>query len=173
MPHTRLDKDLYSKQEVEDLLRHKLESLQDENQRLRQYSQQLVGHLDGQGSEGVGPISFARQQDIIAELREISRHINQAIHDILSGMEKVEIHLGNYIFSGREDISQEILSVMESCNVQDITTQRIQKILAMLGDKSVPEGYRIAAENEHKLESGPAKPGTGITQEEIDRLLNS
>ena len=77
----------------------------------------------------------------------------------------------------------EITKVFEACSFQDITGQRITKVvktlkkidekitalLAVLGTKA--PGYDEVKEEEETFLAGPQLPGKGISQTDIDKLL--
>ena len=82
------------------------------------------------------------------------------------------------------DMETEVTKIFEACSFQDITGQRITKVvktlkkidekitalLAVLGSKA--PGYEEAkGEEEVSLLSGPQLPGKGISQDDIDKLL--
>lgn len=84
-------------------------------------------------------------------------------------------------------IECEIIRIIEACTFQDLTGQRISKIIKSLSEieKRAQELTSVLSERfaniENKSEkpvsgdslmNGPALPNQGITQEEIDRLLN-
>lgn len=81
-------------------------------------------------------------------------------------------------------ISNSVTSIYEACSFQDITGQRIKKVVGTL--KNIEDridqlinsmgGQRAAAvedtrTGEEALLNGPAMPGQGISQDEIDKLL--
>jgi chemotaxis protein CheZ len=90
----------------------------------------------------------------------------------------------------KEFVDQEVMKIFEACSFQDITGQRITKVVETLQliDSRVSrfaKRFRVAdsegamteeeASREQRkrelLLDGPAAPGGGIAQDEIDRLL--
>lgn len=172
----QLDKPTYTKEEVEKLLSDSLRPLQEEHTKLKAYSKQLAAHLQSATSAPSEPPSTADTKDeqtAIAELREVSRHIEQAVNDIIARAQKMDRMLATYLFPEKQKLIDELMHMLEACNVHDITTQRLMKVRGLLGDKSVPPNYRPQPGGTQRLESGPQMPGQAITQAEIDRLLNS
>ena len=119
------------------------------------------------------------------ELDAIVQHTAQATNDILDCCEALEViapRLG-------PDEAQTLLGVTtriyEACSFQDITGQRIAKVVAALKAiearvASVTGLYKKGREatfpaapltEEGSLVEGPQLPGAGITQADVDRLL--
>lgn len=88
-----------------------------------------------------------------------------------------------------EQITENNNSVFEACSFQDITGQRVSKViksvtyvedrvqaLVNIWGKSELDKVEVTAEHEktedEKLLSGPALEGEGISQEEIDKLFD-
>lgn len=98
------------------------------------------------------------------------------------------------VAASMEDALQEadshVISIYEACNFQDITGQRIQKIIKVLreierqvfrmvivfGLRNKGEGLeaadRDALENEAALLNGPQKEGEGLDQDDVDDILS-
>lgn len=119
------------------------------------------------------------------ELDAIVQHTAQAANDILDCCEALEViapRLG-------PDEAQTLLGVTtriyEACSFQDITGQRIAKVVAALkaiearvasisglykkGREAPPPAAPVTEEG--RLVEGPQLPGVGITQADVDRLL--
>jgi hypothetical protein len=174
-PPPKLDKTSYTKDEVEALLKEAVHPFLEENTKLKAYSKQLAAHIQNTvaAPAQAEPADMPDSQAAIAELREVSRHMEQAVNDIISRTQKMERMLATYLFPEKQKLIDELMRMLEACNVHDITTQRLMKVRGMLGDKSVPPNYRPQHPGAQRLESGPQMPGQAITQAEIDRLLNS
>lgn len=86
----------------------------------------------------------------------------------------------------RASVEEKCLSVMEACSFQDLTGQRITKVvetlltiedkLAALAEVLGEAAEEVAAEppepqGDAVLLNGPAMPGEGVDQDEIDRLF--
>ena len=90
-----------------------------------------------------------------------------------------------------ENVKNEILAhstkIFEACSFQDITGQRISKVIKTLHDiemavdkllnlfDPVAQSERLVAEDnrneDDKLKNGPQLAGEGVTQDDIDKLL--
>ena len=89
----------------------------------------------------------------------------------------------------RAELTQAVTRIFEACNFQDITGQRITKVVRTLKHiegkievliqalgEEVQKTHRSAAadpNNEDSLLNGPQLPGNAIDQSEIDKLLAS
>lgn len=130
-----------------------------------------------------------------SELDEIIIATEDATNDILAANEKIEKHLNALAALHPDDddtrilteqAAAELITILEACNFQDITGQRITKvvktlrfiedrILALIGiwgpeafaDIPVPD-----IEGHHEEIDGPALTGEGISQDEIDKLFD-
>lgn len=81
-------------------------------------------------------------------------------------------------------LENEVTKIFEACSFQDITGQRITKVvktlkkidekitalLGVLGSKA-PGYEEVSEEEENSLLSGPQLPGKGVSQDDIDKLL--
>lgn len=170
MPPLPPDQNSYSTAEVTALLAPLLE----ENRKLKLYSRQLAQHIEDAGGSASSPAD--PPADALAELREVSRHIDKAINDIITRAQKIDRMLASYLFPEKQKLIDELTRIMEACNVHDITTQRLYKVRGLLGDKDIPENYKPRVTGNATacpLESGPQMPADAITQAEIDRLMQS
>jgi chemotaxis protein CheZ len=132
------------------------------------------------------------------ELDAIVNSTEGATQTILEAAEKIETitreiqsHGGDgYISRLAEDINETIVGVYEACNFQDITGQRITKvvrtlkyieerIMAMIniwGPETIgeflPRGQdQNSKDDDSALLNGPALENQGISQDEIDKLF--
>ncbi|MBI5163969.1 MAG: protein phosphatase CheZ [Magnetospirillum sp.] len=138
-----------------------------------------------------------RLMAVAFELDAIVSSTEGATETILEAAEKIENLTreiqshgsDNYIYRLAEDINETIISVYEACNFQDITGQRITKvvrtlkyvearIMAMIdiwGPDNIAEIIPRAADDhrddESKLLNGPQLENKGISQDEIDKLF--
>lgn len=111
----------------------------------------------------------------INEVKEVQRHVTASIDRIISIASAMEKFLGHYVFAEKERLEEGVTKILEACSVQDITSQRIHKVLEFLGD-----GEALAKKNRQqknakspRLESGPQLPASAMSQADIDKLLNS
>lgn len=123
--------------------------------------------------------SAMNQIGMIVETTETAANqIMQSVEEILSA--RPELSPPAY----RSFVEEKCLAVMEACAFQDITGQRITKVvetLLTLEDKlaGLAELLDVEAEpapeapppGDEVLLNGPAMPGEGVDQDEIDRLF--
>ncbi len=125
------------------------------------------------------------------ELDAIVEATAKATHEILDSCETLESVLAGLQGSDAEAVQAAVTRIYEACSFQDITGQRITKVVRTL--KSIEERIeRIVttfserlpetdaapvsttpADAEMSLLNGPQLPGNGVDQAEIDRLLAS
>lgn len=124
-----------------------------------------------------------RELDAIVEATETATHtIMEAAEDIMSA----DPGDSN---AYRELVSNKMIEIFEACTFQDITGQRISKVVSTLNyiDERVSsfvERLRISEENEGETEEteeerrkrelilhGPQHAGEGVSQNDIDALL--
>lgn len=128
------------------------------------------------------------------QLDEVVQHTEDATNKIMDkcdAINRVAINV-NIPWATKElrDIS---LGILEACSFQDITGQRIRKVMRTLAEVEIrvarlvslfggtlPEGIHsgaskptAAARPDEHLMDGPQLTGTGASQEEIDKLMNS
>ena len=132
------------------------------------------------------------------ELEAIIQSTEHATQSILEAAEKLD-SLGQQLQSNAEsdpfvksvadEIADTIISIYEACNFQDITGQRInkvvktleyveQRVIAMIsiwGDEAIAEIQPAAntahASDESRLLNGPQLASQAISQDEIDKLF--
>ncbi|MCG8360435.1 MAG: protein phosphatase CheZ [Kiloniellales bacterium] len=130
------------------------------------------------------------------ELDEIVNHTEQATNSIFEAVETIEGLCGDMTEPVAEKITDAVTTVYEACSFQDITGQRIGKIVSALhhiDDKieglleafgrDLPDVPEVPEEEKSKradgksdrpdehLMNGPQLSGEGKTQDEIDALL--
>ena len=121
------------------------------------------------------------------ELDAIVGMTEAATHEIIEACEAIQSVLKDKVLEESAVIESEIIRIVEACTFQDLTGQRISKILKSLkeidrcanelstvlserfADLNAVQGEEIDPAN--ALLNGPALPGQAISQEEIDRLL--
>jgi chemotaxis protein CheZ len=124
------------------------------------------------------------------ELGSVVAATASATHTIMAAAEEIlgsdEASLDRY----RNRVEMKLLEIFEACAFQDITGQRIAKVLEALAqlekrlnrfaeavnvrdsaDAPDPEEALRAARREMLLLSGPAAAGQGIEQDDIDKLF--
>jgi chemotaxis protein CheZ len=119
------------------------------------------------------------------ELDAIVDHTAQATNEILDCCEVLEKVAGEVGGPHAEALSGAITRIYEACSFQDITGQRIGKVVTALkaiearvttitGRYQHPAPEPAAAEpatEGRRLAEGPQLPGAGVSQADIDRLL--
>ena len=138
-----------------------------------------------------------RLMAVTFELDAIVSATENATQNILEAAEKIEgltreiqAHgVDSYVARLAEDINETIISIFEACNFQDITGQRITKVVKTLqyiesrinnmidiwGPENiadiVPKPVEDHRDEDAKLLNGPALENQGISQSEIDALF--
>jgi len=164
----------------------------------------LLAELEGLGREvarAKSEIAALRVDDInqshiptaTDELDAVVEHTATATNEILDSCETLEALQGKLSGEQAEVLGAAVTRIYEACSFQDITGQRIGKVVSALKaiEKRVAAvthafgrnaGAAAAPEEEagappktegQKLANGPQLPGGGTSQEEIDRLLAS
>ena len=124
------------------------------------------------------------------ELDAIVGATEQATNGILEAVETIEGLTQDMSPEIAEKVTDAVTRVYESCNFQDITGQRVTKVVkalqhieasvvslvAAFGDHSPPAGKPAApapgeAPVDQELLNGPQLPGEAATQAELDALL--
>lgn len=120
------------------------------------------------------------------ELDAIVATTENATNSIMEACESIQKHIGETPVNVPA-VESEIIRIIEACTFQDLTGQRISKIIKSLSEieKRARELTDVLSERFANLENqgekpvsgdslmnGPALPNQGITQDEIDRLLN-
>lgn len=134
---------------------------------------------------------------VASELDAIVVSTERATQQILEAAEKIETLTSeiqahgadNYVSRVAEDINEAVVTMYEACNFQDITGQRITKvvrtlkyiearIMAMVDiwgpdniAEIIPKAHDEHRDEETKLLNGPALENQGISQDEIDKLF--
>lgn len=125
------------------------------------------------------------------ELEAIVGATEQATNGILEAVEVIEGLVGEMPAELSEKVTDAVTRVYEACNFQDITGQRITKVvkalqhieqkvdglLAVFGDgiaqaePAAKPDEETEGEADRKLLNGPQLPDDASTQDEIDKLL--
>jgi chemotaxis protein CheZ len=120
------------------------------------------------------------------ELDAIVDHTAQATNEILDCCEVLEKVAGRVGAEDAEALQGTVTRIYEACSFQDITGQRIGKVVAALkaiearvatvtgrfaeGRGAAPEPAEPETEG-RRLAEGPQLPGAGVSQADIDKLL--
>ena len=138
-----------------------------------------------------------RDKDIPNATDELSAIVDTtevATGQILDATERVEAICQDVADTEQANaIRQAVTDIYESCNFQDLTGQRVRKVVDTLRnidhriaaicasfgldatvtakDGSIVRPPDIAAASAEELLNGPALPGEGMSQDDIDRML--
>jgi len=124
------------------------------------------------------------------ELDAVIESTAEATGTIMDACEAIEEHAAKIGGDQGDAIAMQITKIYEACSFQDITGQRITKVVDALksietkvgalmgmlgsGDQS-PPAVSQAADTQEKTDddllNGPQLPGGGISQDDIDKLL--
>lgn len=152
----------------------------------------LLAELEGLGriiSDARAEVAALRSDDVAEaaipvatdELAAIVSHTAQATHEILDSCEKLEA-LKPSDAAVAQALAEQTTRIYEACAFQDITGQRIAKVVAALqtiesrigrARAGVAPGAAAAAPaSQPSLLNGPQLPGAGISQSDIDALFD-
>ena len=130
------------------------------------------------------------------ELDAIVEHTAHATNEILDCCETLEQMQAELSGDAADKLQGAVTRIYEACSFQDITGQRIGKVVTALkaievriasvvsaasgmpGPNAAPAPVAAPAQDNkrtegEKLANGPQLPGAGVSQSEIDRLLAS
>lgn len=131
------------------------------------------------------------------ELDAIVGATEEATHIILDSVEKIELTANSLSGDAKESISGAVTKIYEACNFQDITGQRISKVVRALkqietkvaalvrafGDENAPKtaepsdsdkpASSAGSGDERGLLNGPQLPGNANSQADIDAMFGS
>lgn len=120
------------------------------------------------------------------ELDAIIAATSEATSGIMDSCDVIQEHAGKVEGEDGNAIIEEVMKIYEACSFQDITGQRVSKVVktfhtieskidhlvSVLGIKvSVPDGESDDREGDDILLNGPQLPDKAISQEDIDKLL--
>ena len=142
----------------------------------------------GIGSSGANDITDTHIPTATDELDAVIDATAEATGSIMDACEAIEDKAAEIGGEAGEAIANHITKIYEACSFQDITGQRISKVVGALKSietkvgalmdvlsKKVPGALRTGdntSEQENDgLLNGPQLPGGGVTQEDIDKLL--
>jgi len=123
------------------------------------------------------------------ELEAIVIQTEEATDTIMDAAEKIMGSEATDLETYQAEVHDQIMRIFEACSFQDITGQRISKVVETLSyierrsgklknilgvdanlDSGIEEDEPLAREDAHLL-SGPALEGEGIDQDEVDALM--
>jgi chemotaxis protein CheZ len=128
-----------------------------------------------------------------SELEEVIRHTEAATNTIMDEAEAIQ-RLADSLAQGesaaiQEQLRKHVANMMEACTFQDITGQRIRKVLKLLDyvesrignlvkifGGALPEGYVIkpqfGSRPDEELMNGPQLSKDAHNQDDIDRIFS-
>lgn len=125
------------------------------------------------------------------ELDAIVQQTEEATNTIMTSAENILTALGGDMEKNKEAVEAAVMQIFEACSFQDITGQRINKVVQTLShieqrigdlrdvmgvteehmDAVAAEEDITAAHSTDSLATGPSLAGEGIDQSEVDALL--
>ena len=168
---------------------------------LRAELQSMAGHIQAAKAEIASiynkdpklAVADNRINSATSELDMIVASTERATSDILNAAERIMEVAGNLPAESAEAgqiLTDQATEIFTACSFQDITGQRISKVVSTLryidqrvnamveiwGAENLPGGVakrdaNADTRNDSHLLNGPAMPGQGRTQDEIDALL--
>ena len=125
------------------------------------------------------------------ELDAIVQQTEEATNTIMTAAEDILSKLEGDLSEGKEPIKAAVMQIFEACSFQDITGQRISKVVSTLShieqrvkdlrdlmgvtDEHIEaahvDGIDPNAHSSDDLAQGPSLAGEGIDQDEVDSLL--
>lgn len=145
------------------------------------------------------PMAESNRMEVASnELDEIVNATESATHQILEANENIEQeihkiaathHNDDEVVLATDKIANQVISIFEACNFQDITGQRVTKVIKTLrfieerilalieiwgieAFQELPTEQECESSGEDNLMSGPQLGGAGITQADIDALFD-
>ena len=139
-------------------------------------------------SSGAGDITSTHIPTATDELDAVIEATAEATGSIMDACEVIEEKATGVGGEAGNEIADQVTKIYEACSFQDITGQRISKVvtalksielkvnalLEVLGKKmpGIPiEGSGEGSSDGDGLLNGPQLPGGGVTQADIDKLL--
>lgn len=168
-------------------------SVRDEVEALARYIARARREIRAIGADAIAQAYIPTASD---ELGAIAQHLEDATGTILEACEEIENSLDPGAASAadtRQAIRAQVTRIFEACNFQDLTGQRIAKIVETLREievrtqallaitrgrrASTASGGRArppapARTGDAALLNGPALRGEGVSQSDIDAMLN-
>lgn len=114
------------------------------------------------------------------ELDAIVQHTADATNEILDACERIEGIQAKVGKRNGEALAAEVTRIYEACSFQDITGQRIAKVVSALkaieariaaATSGAPAEEAGPVTDGRRLAEGPQLPAAATSQDEIDRLL--
>lgn len=163
-------------------------ALQEELVSLHQIIQELRDEISGIHAKQIQDQHIPSATD---ELDAVVNATEDATSSIMDSAEKIQGEASGLEGETGDKINEEVMNIFEACSFQDITGQRITKVinairtieskvdqlLNVVGasfpgvlDEDSPDD-QPAAEGDEALMNGPAAPDQQVTQDDIDKIL--
>lgn len=151
-----------------------------------------VSHIKKEiGALRVNELSRTRIPGAHDELGNVVNATASATNSIMSAAEEILGYTEDDFETYRNQVQTKVLEIFEACSFQDITGQRISKVVEHLAQvekrlshfaaavnardgEAAPDGEDAArqARKELLLLNGPADEGAGVSQDDIDSLFD-
>lgn len=156
---------------------------------LRQEFQKMANHITDAKTEVLAMIPEEASHKSIGnagkQLDAVVKATEEATTGIMDAADEIQSLIKDIDKATKDKIEAAIVRIYDACNFQDLTGQRITKVVGCLeyldskinrllshfSGKPMIEGEQPIARNDNHLLSGPALPGNGPTQAEIDALF--
>lgn len=159
------------------------EALYQELEQLAQYIENIRTELAQSRSQEINRDHIPVASD---ELDAVVGETAKATGAIMDACEHLEKESSKMAAAQRDEVTNQITRIYEACSFQDITGQRISKvvktlkhieskvgeILDALDHRTTDKGRGKEGGSPATLLNGPQLPGAGVSQDEIDRLLS-
>ena len=138
----------------------------------------ICRHFKEIRSEAVGIVQTSQMPDATLHLNDVLQATEEATTVILDAA----MAIGNFVENGnvnKQLINDQLGRIYEACSFQDISGQRIKKVLQHLTSlesqlarlSETARGQAAPAKPADPFLHGPALTGTGPSQEEVDNLF--
>jgi len=172
---------------VDQILSSFQSSSQQLDQKLANELSLIQKKIDDTKSELIGlePFDQDRVPDAGKELNEIVKSTEEATNQVMQQAEIILAADTTDIEAYKDTVASAVMQIFESCSFQDITGQRINKVIKTLSyveDRvssiidvlGLPQAEGSSQESEDSqanLLNGPALEGQGVKQDEVDAIF--
>ena len=116
--------------------------------------------------------------DSMDELNAIIQESESSFNNILDSILAIkEIVEKNKLYTNSDILESHFNQIYQSCGLQDIIQQRINKIKRLISLLDISndlssDSNNVSLNDDEELLNGPQLEGNGLTQQEIDDMLN-
>lgn len=158
-----------------------IENLRSQIEEMQQFIGNALKEISGIRPNAMREIEIPEATD---ELDAVVMATEEATNAILDSVEKLEIICGSLTGADAEALQSLVLKIYEASNFQDITGQRISKVVNTLQGiearvtklvaffPGVDEGESARSTDEPSLINGPQLPSLANGQDDIDALFD-